>query len=176
MSQPHPHAPIRTDRLELRPVGPEHEADFVAFYGDPEVMAIRKYGVMDADRAREQHAKLMAHWDKHGFGMYAVFVDDVFAGEAGLRWRDDSPEVEISYGLLPAFRGQGYATEAARALMAYGFEALKRPQLVAYSRSDNLVSHRVLEKLGMTFRAFHPRGQPGIQSHEGVVSYTKDAP
>ena len=85
MSQPHPHAPIRTDRLELRPVGPEHEADFVAFYGDPEVMAIRKYGVMDADRAREQHAKLMAHWDKHGFGMYAVFVDDVFAGEAGLR-------------------------------------------------------------------------------------------
>ena len=84
--------------------------------------------------------------------------------------------MEISYGLLSAFRGQGYATEAARALMAYGFEALKQPQLVAYSRSDNLGSHRVLEKLGMTFRAFHPRGEAGIQSHESVVSYTKDAP
>ncbi|MEQ9641690.1 MAG: GNAT family N-acetyltransferase [Alphaproteobacteria bacterium] len=168
--------PLRTARLELRPVGPEHEADFVAFYGDPEVMAIRRYGVMAPDVAAAQHAKLMAHWAKHGFGMYAVLVDGVFAGECGLRWRDDRPEVEVSYGLLPAFRGKGYATEAARAVMAFGFETLKRQQIVAYSRSDNLVSHRVLEKLGMTFRAFHPRGQGGIESQEGVVSYVKDAP
>jgi ribosomal-protein-alanine N-acetyltransferase len=161
---------LRTPRLELHRVGPAHAADFVRFYGDPAVMAIRKYGVMAPDVARAQHAKLMAHWADHGFGLCAVFHDGVFAGECGLRWRDDRREVEISYGLFPAYRGTGLATEAARAVLDWGFRDLKLARIVAFSRGDNKVSHRVLEKLGMAWRGFEARDE------HGVVSYVIDAP
>lgn len=140
------------------------------FYGDPAVMAIRKYGAMAPDVARAQHGKLLAHWAAHGFGLCAVFHEGRFAGECGLRWRDDTPEVELSYGLFPEYRGRGLATEAARAALDWGFGPLKLRQIVAYSRGDNRVSHQVLEKLGMRFRGFTARGQ------HGVVSYALDAP
>ena len=161
---------LTTARLELYRVGPEHEADFVRFYGDPEVMDIRKYGTMAPDVAKAQHAKLMAHWAAHGFGMCAVVHDGAFAGECGLRWREDMAEVELSYGLFPAHRGQGLATEAARAMIDWGFGPLHLRRIVAYSRGDNRVSHQVLEKLGMRFRGREAKGE------HGVVSYEIDAP
>jgi ribosomal-protein-alanine N-acetyltransferase len=161
---------IRTSRLLLRPVAEADADDFVRFYGDPAVMAIRKFGVMPPDQARAQHAGLLEHWRRHGFGMCAVVIDGAFAGECGLRWREDGSEVEVSYGLLPAHRGKGLATEAASAVLGWGFQTLKLPQIVAYSRGDNVVSHRVLERIGMRKRWFRAQGE------HGLVSFVADAP
>lgn len=59
------------------------------------------------------------------------------------------PQVEIGWRLPVAARGKGYATEAARAVLAHGLGALALPRIVADIRSDNAASIRVAEKIGM---------------------------
>jgi len=155
---------LETARLTLRPVQAEDTPAFVAFYSDPEVMAIRKYGVLDAPAARRQVQKILDHWSTHGFGMWVVEVrsSGEFAGECGLRWREDGSDIELSYGLFPRFRGMGLATEAARAALEFGVEVLRLECIVAYSRGDNGISHRVLEKLGMVLEWRKERGVHGL--------------
>lgn len=155
---------LHTERLSLRPVTEGHVADFQAFYGDPEVMAIRKYGVLDPARAARQVETMTTHWQRHGFGMWVVEenADPGFAGECGLRWLEDGSDVELSYGLLPRYRGRGLATEAAAAALDYGTEVLGLETIVALSRGDNAISHRVLEKLGMKLEWRRESGTHGL--------------
>lgn len=142
---------LRTERLILRPVQREDMPLFEAFYGDPAVMSVRKYGVLDPETAREHVEIMLQHWQARGFGMWVVLdaADKAFAGECGLRWQDDSGEIELSYGLSPRFRGRGLATEAAQAVIDHAREDLKLERVVAIARNNNHVSHRILEKLGM---------------------------
>ena len=155
---------VRTERLTLRPVQPEDGPFFEAFYADPEVSAIRKYGVLDAAAAREQVAIMLEHWATYGFGMWIVEEnnDGATAGECGLRWVEDKSEIELSYGLYPRFRGRGLATEAARAALDYAVDVLELTRIVAFSRGDNAKSHRVLEKLGMVLEWRKPIGTHGL--------------
>lgn len=155
---------LRTDRLTLRPVRPRDAPAFEAFYGDPEVMAIRKYGVLEAEVARRHVRRMVEHWATHGFGMWVVEeqAGGEFAGECGLRWLEDGSDVELSYGLYTRFRGRGLATEAARAALDFGVETLGLQRIVALSRGDNIGSHRVLEKLGMVLEWRTAKGAHGL--------------
>ena len=162
---------LRTARLVLEPVRPGDRARFEAFYGDPDVMAIRKYGVLDAEAARRQVESMVAHWRAHGFGMWAVRekTGGAFCGECGLRWLEDGSDVELSYGLYPRFRGRGLATEAGRAALEFGVGELGLERIVALSRGDNRVSHRVLEKLGMSLEWRRDTGPHGLVRYLYVV-------
>lgn len=155
---------IRTRRLILRPVRLEDAPAFEAFYGDPEVMAIRKHGVLDKATARAQLATMVAHWEAYGFGMWVVEeqAGRRFCGECGLRWLEDGTDVELSYGLCPPCRGRGLATEAARAALDFGTRTLGLERVVALSRGDNRISHRVLEKLGMSLEWRKQTGKHGL--------------
>jgi ribosomal-protein-alanine N-acetyltransferase len=159
---------LRTRRLILRPVDVGDAAAFQAFYADPAVMAIRKYGVLDAEAARAQVRLMIDHWTTHGFGMWVVEEQSTraFAGECGLRWLEDGSEVELSYGLYPRFRGRGLATEAARAALEFGMRVLGLERIVALSRGDNQISHRVLEKLGMTLEWRRETGTHGLVRYQ----------
>ena len=64
-----------------------------------------------------------------------------------------SPEIGLFWGILPAFRRQGYATEAGGALLDYLFQDLQARQVVATTERDNIASRRAMEKLGM--KLFH---------------------
>ena len=162
---------LETRRLILRPVTSRDLETFVAFYGDPAVMAIRKFGVLNRDSVVREINNIVEHWERHGFGMCAVIeqASQEFAGECGLRWLEDGTEVELSYGLYPQFHGRGLATEAARSALRHGFEKLGLKRIVALSRGDNAVSHRVLKKLGMELLWRKSTG-----SH-GLVKYTIDS-
>ena len=151
----------------LRPVSLADIAVFETFYANSEVMSIRKFGVLTASAALLQLQNMVSHWRTHGFGLWAVLRRDTetFAGECGLRWLEDGTAVELSYGLLPAHRGKGLATEATRAAIDHGVNQLGLAQIVALSRDDNVISHRVLEKLGMRLQ-WHTPGQPF-----GLVQY-----
>jgi RimJ/RimL family protein N-acetyltransferase len=70
-----------------------------------------------------------------------------------------SPEIGLFWGILPAHRRRGYATEAARALLAYLFHALRARQVVATTERDNHASQRTMEKLGMRLWR-NPNDQP----------------
>ena len=127
-------------------------------------MAIRKYGVLDANLARVQVQEMLEHWVSNGFGMWVVEERSTgaFAGECGLRRLEDASDVELSYGLYTQFRGCGLATEAARAAIDFGVEVLGLERIVALSRGDNVRSHRVLEKLGMTLEWRKQIGPHGL--------------
>jgi RimJ/RimL family protein N-acetyltransferase len=155
---------VQTERLSLRPVQPADAPFFEAFYADPRVNAIRKYGVLDAQAAQEQVAIMLEHWATYGFGMWVVEErsSGAAAGECGLRWVEDKSEIELSYGLYPRFRGRGLATEAARAALDYAVDVLELERIVAFSRGDNVKSHRVLEKLGMVLEWRKPIGAHGL--------------
>jgi ribosomal-protein-alanine N-acetyltransferase len=155
---------LDTSRLKLRPIRSEDVAAFEAFYADPEVMAIRKFGVLDVEAARDKVRSMVEHWAAHRFGMWVVEerASGEFAGECGLRWLEDGSNVELSYGLYTRFRGRGLATEAARAAVEFGFDVLDLERIVALSRGDNTVSHRVLEKLGMRLEWRKHKGEHGL--------------
>jgi ribosomal-protein-alanine N-acetyltransferase len=159
---------LKTDRLLLRRLNEDHRADMIEFYGDPDVMAIRKYGVRHPEGAGQAFDIALRHWDEHGFGLFAVHhgVSDDFMGECGLRYLDDETAVELSYGLLTRFQGRGLATEAATACLGFGKNTLNLPTVVAFSRADNIASHGVLRKIGMEFIRCDDRGTHGVVRYE----------
>lgn len=161
----------------LRPVRPEDASVFEVFYADPEVMAIRKYGVLDAEAARGQLRRMIVHWTTYGFGMWVLeeLASREFVGECGLRWLEDNSDVELSYGLYARFRGRGLATEAARAALDFGVDVLGLERIVALSRGDNVVSHRVLEKLGMSLEWRKRKGARGLVRYCLVPTKRKTA-
>ncbi len=76
---------------------------------------------------------------------------DQLIGFCGLRFIDETPEIEILYGLWPEFWRKGFATEAARAVLRYGFEVCGLDRIVAGADPPNSASLRVMERLGMKF-------------------------
>jgi ribosomal-protein-alanine N-acetyltransferase len=96
-------------------------------------------------------------FEEHGFGMWAVSSKDDpgLIGFCGLRYFEDGqsgkPEVEILYGILPEHCGKGLATEAAKAVLKYGFEEKKLAQIYAGADPPNTASFRVMEKINMQY-------------------------
>ncbi len=146
---------LETPRLLLRRQVIEDLEALWALYCDPE---ITRY-IPDAPRSF-QEAREELEWHRHGhprfpqLGLWAT-IDKAtgrFIGRCGLLpWSiDDHEEVEVAYTLAREFWGQGLATEAARAILDYGFDRLNYPRLVSLIDPDNLASRRVAEKIGMT--------------------------
>ncbi len=74
----------------------------------------------------------------------------------------EGSDVEILYGIEPARWGKGLATEAAQAILIYGFEACQLPRIHAGADAPNKASFKVMEKLGMTCEG--PRTVNGIEA------------
>jgi RimJ/RimL family protein N-acetyltransferase len=149
---------LRTDRLVLRHWRPEDRAPFAALNADAEV---RRHFPSVLDRAQsdaeaDRHAAAL---DERGWGLWAVEVVEVvgaepFVGFVGLApatfEASFTPAVEIGWRLARAAWGRGYATEAARAVVAHAFGPLGLDELVSFTAVANDRSRHVMEKLGMT--------------------------
>jgi ribosomal-protein-alanine N-acetyltransferase len=140
---------LRTRRLLLRPWRDEDAAPFATMSADPEVM---QYLLVRPDWM----ARARAHWQEHGFGQWVVEIpgEASFIGIVGLSTvgyeAAFTPAVELAWRLARAHWGRGYATEAARSAVDYGFGKLNLAEIVATTVPANLRSRRVMEKLGMT--------------------------
>lgn len=88
----------------------------------------------------------------HGFGLYLVARRDDAArvGMCGLVRRDTLDHPDLGYAFLPAFRGLGYATEAAGAMLGHAWSTLALPRVLAITNPENADSIRVLERLGFS--------------------------
>jgi ribosomal-protein-alanine N-acetyltransferase len=75
-------------------------------------------------------------------------------GFCGLRPLDNAPGVEVLYGIAPSSWGDGFATEAALAMLHYGFEEAGLDRILGIADKQNAASRRVLEKIGMTFEEY----------------------
>ena len=105
------------------------------------------------DRVEKYLALQQKHWQEHGFGRWAVEMQDRVGmiGWNGLQYLPDTDEIEIGYILAKPYWNQGFSTEAALAGLRYAFEELELEEIVAIVHPENLASQRVTEKLGMRF-------------------------
>jgi RimJ/RimL family protein N-acetyltransferase len=147
---------LRTDRLRLRRWLPADHAPFAALNADPRVTEYLP-GPLSREESDALVARIEAHFDQHGFGLWAVETRHVeaFAGFIGLlvpRFEAHfTPCVEIGWRLGAEHWGHGYATEGARAVLAFGFEELGLEEIVSFTVPGNARSRRVMERIGMTY-------------------------
>lgn len=94
----------------------------------------------------------IAHY-RHGFGELAMRLRGCkeIIGECGLKFLEDTGDVEIGWMLMPAYWGRGLATEAARATLHHAFTSLQFDEIVAVADERNHASLRIIDKLGMQF-------------------------
>jgi ribosomal-protein-alanine N-acetyltransferase len=161
---------LRTKRLVLRSWRDTDREPFAALNADPEVM---QHFPNVLSRAESDTVVDLIETDfrQNGYGLWALeecssgeFVG--FTGLSGQRFTAPfTPAVEVGWRLRRASWGQGYATEAARAALAYGFDTLGLPEIVSFTTISNVRSQAVMRRLGMTHHDTddfdHPSLPPG---------------
>lgn len=145
---------METSRLRLRPLKPEDVDDFQRLCVAP---GVRRYLWDDQVIPRERAASVVAEsvelFEKDGSGLWAVSLveDGALVGFCGFMFFHDPPRLQLLYAVAPEHWGRGFATEAARAMIRYGFERLGLRRVEASADAPNAASLRVLEKAGMKF-------------------------
>ena len=146
---------IQTERLLLRRWREGDREPFAALNADPRVVEFLP-GPLTREESNQRAERIEAHFAEHGFGLWAVEVraGAPFIGFVGLAVPKFeaafTPCVEIGWRLAAEHWGRGYATEGARAALAFGFEQLRLTEIVSYTVPANARSRRVMEKIGMT--------------------------
>lgn len=147
---------LQTERLRIAALGLGDAGFILRLVNDPDWLRfIGDRGVHDLDSAcRYLRDGPLAMYDRHGFGLYRVDRrrDGVAIGMCGLLLRPQLPHADIGYALLPEHRGQGYAREAARAVLDYGNTVLGLRPIAAITALDNARSIILLEQLGLQRR------------------------
>lgn len=144
-----------TERLLLREWRDRDRDPYAAMNADPAVMEFMSV-VLDRAGSDAFVERIEAHWAADGFGLWAVERRDdaAFLGFAGLAPPNFeapfTPCVEVGWRLAHQAWGHGYATEAARAALAWGFEELRLDEIVSFTTVTNMRSRAVMERLGMT--------------------------
>lgn len=144
-----------SERLSFRSFHPDDWQAWEHFFpGNPNLRFVGQ----DDDRSAEEKAQTWVNRQlerkaQGEFGQLAVCLKESgeFIGVGGLisRELEDGMVLEVTYSLLPAHHGKGYATELALHFLQYGFEALQQDRLISLIHTENLASMRVAEKNGL---------------------------
>ena len=145
---------VETERLELRPLTMDDLDALALIYRDSEVRKYFPEGTLTYEQTREELEWIIdVYYAQHGFGLWATRYKPTneFIGRCGLLpWTiDGRSEVEVAYLLGKAYWGRGLGTEAARAILAYGFEELHLSRLICLIDPANEASINVAVKIGM---------------------------
>ena len=144
---------IETPRLILRAFTEQDIDPLHRILSEPEAL---RYFPQTEPPSREQVERLIArqleHWEKYNYGWWAVTLptDQELMGWCGLQFLPETDETEVGYLLGKTHWGQGFATEAAKASLQFGFGTLGFQTIVAIVHPENKASIRVIEKLGMS--------------------------
>jgi len=145
---------LASGRIRLRAWRDEDREPFAAMNSDPRVMEFFQSGLSRAE-SDAMVDRIQKHFSEHSFSLWAVEVPGVapFIGFTGLAVPRFSahftPCVEVGWRLAFEHWGRGYATEAARLALGYGFATLALSEVVSYASATNLRSRAVMERLGM---------------------------
>ena len=171
---------IETDRLLLREWRDEDVKAYAEINSDPEV---RRYinparPLTEAEAALEiDH--LIEHWRRFRFGHWAVELRETgeLIGRTGIRrhpdWDPDPENTEVGWLYARSAWGQGYATEGAIACVRFGLEELRSPEVISIAHIDNLASHRVMKKAGLSWagaRRWHERDMDVVWYHSREIA------
>ncbi|MEM1164108.1 MAG: GNAT family N-acetyltransferase [Pseudomonadota bacterium] len=141
---------LETERLRLVPPETAHLPHYLAYYAIPNdqkgsYRAPRPDAEVEALLARD-----IADWQRNGFGIWLLFRKDTgaFAGGTGLAHPADWPRHELTWWLMPAAQGTGFATEASRAVLTWAYDTLGWSVVETHMRDENLPARRLAERLG----------------------------
>ena len=146
---------LRTARLILREWREDDLQSFADLNADSRVME-HFPKTLSRSESNDLASRIRAHFDAHGFGLWAVDIPDVapFAGFVGLslvRFEAPfTPNVEVGWRIAYSHWNNGYATEGTQAAIAYAFSELGLPEIISLTVPANLASRRVMEKIGMS--------------------------
>lgn len=143
---------LTTARLSLRELTPADLDDVARMMSDPEVT--RYYPkVYTVEDCRQWLRRQLDRYARDGHGLWRVSEreSDAFVGQCGLVTQvvDGASEIELGYLLAREHWGRGYATEAARAVIGWGFRVLRPQRLISLIDPDNRASQRTAQRLGM---------------------------
>jgi len=147
---------IKTPHLTLRPLQPADAATLHRIY---QTEGVLRYFPNPNPPPLEIVQRFIAgqqdHWETFGYGNWGILPADGDADEiigwAGLQFLPELNETEVGYLLDKPFWGKGYATEAARTSLEFGFDHFAFSRLIALVYPENIASRRVLEKCGLTY-------------------------
>ncbi|HEY7627414.1 MAG TPA: GNAT family N-acetyltransferase [Ilumatobacteraceae bacterium] len=147
---------VTTARLLMREWREGDRRPYADLNADPEVM--RHFpATLTTQQSDEMVDRIIAGWERHGFGLWAIERGDTneFIGFVGLLapvWQAAfTPCVEVGWRLARQHWGHGFAPEAARAALQWGFANvdLPRDDILSFTTVQNIKSRRVMEKIGM---------------------------
>jgi len=146
-----------TERLLVRPWTVDDAPAAFAIFGDPEVARFAGPRPESVEVTRSRLERWLGHFERlaNGLGFWAVVeqASGTIVGEVKLvRYggpQSGSPDVELGYHVNRQYWGRGFATEAGRGALRYGFEQLDLPRIWLMARSENSASLRVAAKLGV---------------------------
>lgn len=145
---------ITTQRLWMHPLGINDADALHTLWIQP---GVRQYLWDDEILPYAQTLEILTENERlfaeHQFGLWGLFKNeqDVLIGFCGYWLFFEPPELQLLYGLTPSVWGRGYATEAARAMIAHGFNTLGFDTIIGCADAPHTASHRVMERAGMTF-------------------------
>jgi RimJ/RimL family protein N-acetyltransferase len=153
---------LRTTRLVLRSFDERDVDGWIAMFTDPDVTRYLDQASRERPRTPEtfgENLRIRRQMEAElGYAVLAVELADtgVFIGQCGLRPMSrlvagDGCEIDLGYHFAPAYWGHGYATEAVRATLAFGFGSAGLTEIMAVTEPENIGSWRVMEKAGMRY-------------------------
>ena len=147
---------LETERLTLRTWQMADALGGFDIWRDPAAMLYIGTGepMRTLEEAERWIERTIAAQEREGFCRWAVIekTSEKLIGSCGFGHLDGEPRIELGYLLGSRFWGQGYATEAARACLHYGFEKLNLSEIIAVVTPEHLASRRVLEKIGFSYQ------------------------
>ena len=154
---------LHGERVILRQWRPTDREAFAAMGADPKVMQFL-LKMLSREESDAFVDRIEACFAERGFGLWAVEIPGLteFAGFTGL-WPAHpkipcAPAVEVGYRLLPVAWGKGYATEAGRLALRFGFERARLDSIVSFTAVTNVRSQAVMKRLGLSHECYfdHP--------------------
>ncbi len=150
---------IETPRLILRELRPEDDHGMFELDSNPAVLTyLGGAPQTDIEQSREVIRFVQSQYENYGIGRFAMVLKDTneFMGWAGLKYVTESINDhinyhDIGYRLIERYWGKGYATEAARASLDYGFHELNLDKIYGITMSDNYASQAILQKIGLRY-------------------------
>jgi ribosomal-protein-alanine N-acetyltransferase len=163
---------VETERLLLRTWNDDDAAAVAPIYAKPEVMEYIPGGVWSSDRTARAITRMRELNIEQGYGFYPVVVKrfGTIIGHCGLGRLEQTPEIEVAYILDAPYWGQGYASEAVKAIITDAFSRLRLARIVAVAYPQNVRSIGVMRAAGMS--------PVGLAQHFGttLVKYAASAP
>jgi ribosomal-protein-alanine N-acetyltransferase len=166
------------ERIALRPWRNSDRDAFAAMNADAEVM--RHFpSTLTREQSDAMFERLRTAMGERGWGLWCVDAGGECAGFCGLAvprfvppFRFEGAQcVEIGWRLRREFWGQGYASEAARLALRYGFDVLKLAEIVSFTSRSNERSQAVMRRIGMTHDAQSDFMHPNIAADDPLAAH-----